>query len=282
MTGDALAWFQWLHSSNLLTSWDRFTRDLELPFGPSSFENHQQALFKLKQTSTVQEYQKSFERICNRVTSLPPIAILDCFISGLRFDIQNELAILRPTTISQAIGLAKLVESKLQASRTNPYHKPPPKTFASSSSTPPPLLPTPPPPRLALPAPPPRPPIPIRRLSPAEWQLRRSKGLCFNCDERFVPGHRCKNPQLLLLIADGGDPTQNLDSNEILMLAATTSDIPSPDLLTDPSSPIISPSISDPQHTPENFHLSLHAINGHPHQKHSDFKPPLKDIPSPS
>jgi len=75
MAGDALAWFQWLHNNHLLTTWERFCRDLELRFGPSSFENHQQALFKLKKTTYVHEYQKEFEKLCNRVHDLPQIAI---------------------------------------------------------------------------------------------------------------------------------------------------------------------------------------------------------------
>jgi hypothetical protein len=32
----------------------------------------------------------------------------------------------------------------------------------------------------------------VRRLNPSELQDRRNRGLCFNCDEKFVPGHRCK------------------------------------------------------------------------------------------
>ncbi|KAL0373235.1 UNVERIFIED_CONTAM: hypothetical protein Scaly_1005100 [Sesamum calycinum] len=36
------------------------------------------------------------------------------------------------------------------------------------------------------------PSLPIKHLSPLEMHARRVKGLCFNCDERFVPGHRCK------------------------------------------------------------------------------------------
>jgi hypothetical protein len=47
MTGDALGWFQWMYKSHLLSTWDAFTTALETRFGPSSFDNHQQALFKL-------------------------------------------------------------------------------------------------------------------------------------------------------------------------------------------------------------------------------------------
>lgn len=57
-------------------------------------------------------YQKEFERLCNRVIGLPANAILD-FISGLRSDIQYEMALLQPASISHATGLAKLIESKI-------------------------------------------------------------------------------------------------------------------------------------------------------------------------
>jgi len=40
---------------------------------------------------------------------------------------------------------------------------------------------------------------PIKRLSWDEMQKRRAHGLCFNCEEKFTPGHRCRGPQLLLL-----------------------------------------------------------------------------------
>ena len=40
---------------------------------------------------------------------------------------------------------------------------------------------------------------PFRRLTPAEQLERRRQGLCFNCDEPYVPGHVC--PRLFYLEA---------------------------------------------------------------------------------
>lgn len=39
----------------------------------------------------------------------------------------------------------------------------------------------------------------IKRLPWDELQKRREKGLCFNCDEKFVPGHRCKMNQAFFI-----------------------------------------------------------------------------------
>lgn len=44
------------------------------------------------------------------------------------------------------------------------------------------------------------PKLPLKRLTPSELQSRREKSLCYNYDEKFVPGHKCKAlPQLLFL-----------------------------------------------------------------------------------
>ncbi|XP_058732695.1 uncharacterized protein LOC131604261 [Vicia villosa] len=208
MKGDALSWFKWMHQNRLLTTWGSFTRELELRFGPSTFENHQAELFKLKQLGSVMEYQTKFEQLGNKVIGLPAEAILNCFISGLQLEIQNELAIHKPTTISQAIGLAKLIESKLKDSKpkfsksfpTN-YPKQPlphptlsnPKALSSPTQNNqyPPKTPT-----------TQQPKTPIRKLTQAQLQERRAQGLCFNCDEKFFTGHKCSTGRFLILIAD--------------------------------------------------------------------------------
>ncbi|XP_057431227.1 uncharacterized protein LOC130724075 [Lotus japonicus] len=126
MRGEALSWFKWLYNNKQLSTWEEFNRALVQRFGPSCYENPQQELFKLQQTSTVQEYQTKFEKLCNQVVGLPPDIILDCFLSGLNPEILQELKVFRPYSVHHAIGLAKLIESK---------HKPP--TFKPFKYTPP-------------------------------------------------------------------------------------------------------------------------------------------------
>ncbi|KAH7575606.1 hypothetical protein JRO89_XS02G0161800 [Xanthoceras sorbifolium] len=55
---------------------------------------------------------------------------------------------------------------------------------------------------------------PYRRLTAAEQAKRRTKGLCFNCDEQFKPGHHYKTPQLLLLEADAAEDAELEDESE--------------------------------------------------------------------
>lgn len=112
LSSDALSWYKYMFNNNLLTTWDAFTKALETRFGPSSYDNHQATLFKLRLTTTVIAYQTEFERLSNCIVRLPNDALFNCFLSGLRSDIFQELAIIHPTTITEAIGLAKLIEDK--------------------------------------------------------------------------------------------------------------------------------------------------------------------------
>ena len=40
------------------------------------------------------------------------------------------------------------------------------------------------------------------RLTDAEFQARKDKGLCFHCDERFASGHKCRKQLNILLVHD--------------------------------------------------------------------------------
>ena len=44
-----------------------------------------------------------------------------------------------------------------------------------------------------------KPRIPIKRITPTQMDERRKRGLCYNCDEKQGPGHKCKNAKLFLL-----------------------------------------------------------------------------------
>ncbi|CAA0811085.1 Unknown protein, partial [Striga hermonthica] len=43
-----------------------------------------------------------------------------------------------------------------------------------------------------------------RRLTEDEIQRRREKGLCFTCNEKFTPGHKCKGKEIFVLEIEEG------------------------------------------------------------------------------
>ena len=208
-------------------------------------------LFKLRQLGSVSDYQSQFEKLGNRVLGLPAEASLNCFISELLPDIRNEIAIQRPTSITQAIGLAKLIEAKLKDFKpkfsrptSNYTPNPPQKPFSSTPNSNPPnnvtqpnSLPS---AQTTKPTAPTSTKLPIRRFSQSQIQERRALGLCYNCDEKFIPGHKCSIGRFLLLIGD--DETETIESLD--------------ETLTEPPDP----PITDPNDT--YFHLSTQALTG--------------------
>ncbi|KAL4569364.1 hypothetical protein LXL04_025000 [Taraxacum kok-saghyz] len=173
-------------------------------FGPSTYENHEASLFKLRQVSSVSAYQTEFEKLSNCVDGLSNQALRNCFISGLRADIQAEITLHSPTTLHQTYGLAKLIEDKLTINRYRytPSTRPPSNTTATTTtSRTPPITPNTPTLPAILPTPPKsNPHLPFTQLTPEALQKRRAEGLCFRCPEKFHPGHKCNPPQFLLIV----------------------------------------------------------------------------------
>lgn len=108
-----LGWFQWMYCNGQLTSWHELLRFLENQFAPSQYYDPQGSLFKLTQQSSVADHQTKFATFSNQVYCLSAQALLSYFFSGLKPGIQRELQPLQLTTLSQAIGLARLLEEKL-------------------------------------------------------------------------------------------------------------------------------------------------------------------------
>ncbi|GKA88273.1 retrotransposon-related protein, partial [Tanacetum coccineum] len=214
LDGDAAEWFRWMTHNKLVASWDGFLDNVRNRFGPSKYEDPQGVLSKLLQLGTVAQYQSEFEKLMNRVTDISENLLISFYISGLKPTIQRELLIAKPTTLGDAFSLARITEARLEDQ--SPTSAPATKTIASvitqKQSTPrvtvtppdtgkPPLLPT-PTQTIATSK-----PLAIKWISPAERQERLNKGLCFNCDNKWVRGHKCPGKFLLMMADDGCDNT---------------------------------------------------------------------------
>ncbi|XP_071710731.1 putative FBD-associated F-box protein At1g61330 [Rutidosis leptorrhynchoides] len=117
MTGVAINWYHLMHRTHQISTWEAFIKSLELRFlNPESKQLHE-----VIQTSTVSAYIVEFEALATQMTTIGLVDVLDCFISGLRDDIKRELLILKPSSVSEAMCMAKLVEAgKLQSSSISP------------------------------------------------------------------------------------------------------------------------------------------------------------------
>lgn len=213
MDGTVVPWFQMMRKKNEIPTWAALTKEMELEFGPSRYEAPRAKLFKLSQTTTVIEYHRKFIVLANRAEGLSDDAVMDCFISGLKPEIRRDVLAQSPGTLSSAVALAKLYDEKggwgMVQNRQRPHavgFTPTvpllmgPTTSTNTKPTArtglPPLLPTPKTAPLA----------PVKRLSAAEMQLRREKGLCYTCDEKFSLTHKCPNKHFYVLQIDETEP----------------------------------------------------------------------------
>ncbi|KAJ1399119.1 Ribonuclease H-like superfamily [Sesbania bispinosa] len=183
--------------------------------------------------------------LANRSEGLSDAAVLNCFLSGLNRDVRRDVVAQCPTNLLRAVSLAKLYEEKytlvVHQRSTNYNHRYSPLSSTSTNlnsakTTPKQSLP------LLLPTPS-TPPIRnsnVRKITPAEMQLRREKGLCYFCDEKFTFNHRCPNRQLLMLQTEEEDFEPDNDTENVHSITHTNSE----------------------KGLEDNHHLSLNAMKG--------------------
>ncbi|XP_062167070.1 uncharacterized protein LOC133873370 [Alnus glutinosa] len=205
MEGEVLIWFQDADDAGQFPTWDAFLQSLLTRFGPT-YDDPMESLMRLRQVSSVSDYTSQFEALSNRLRGISESNRLSCFLSGLKDDIRLPVRMLHPPNLVAAFGLAKLQEEYLLTSRrplrssSSSYSFGRHQSWGQSSSSPAtssPSLPSTHVP-LALPAKSPS-GLPIQRISPAQMKERRDRGLCYYCDDKWLPGHKCKSPRLYLM-----------------------------------------------------------------------------------
>jgi hypothetical protein len=131
---------------------------------------------------------------------------------------------LHPPNLVAAFGLAKLQEEYILTSRrplrssSTSFSFGRQQSWGQSSSSPASFVPQTSGP-LALPAKTPS-GMPIQRISPAQMKEKHDKGLCYYCDDKWLPGHKCKSPRLYLM--SGLELPLNEPSEEVFMIPRTS------------------------------------------------------------
>jgi len=123
MEKEVIHWFQMTNRATPFHYWIDFTRALELEFSPSPYECSRSQLFKLTQVTSVHDYYTHLTALANRVQGVTSEALIDCFVGGLKPDIQRDVIAQAPTTLIRCVSLAKLYEEKY-TSKTKPLHDP--------------------------------------------------------------------------------------------------------------------------------------------------------------
>jgi hypothetical protein len=156
--------YQWLceHKKNTIISWSIFTEELISYHDDVKSNSFFTQLINLKQKDPVIEHIQQFQKLSLRVDGLADDKLLDLFIGTLKDNIQHEVRLFEPISLEKAFMVSRKVESKNLAMATR---RTTPNTAKESN-------------------------VPLVN-TPQQLEERRTKGLCFNCDNKYSKGHKC-------------------------------------------------------------------------------------------
>ncbi|XP_047952978.1 uncharacterized protein LOC125198733 [Salvia hispanica] len=191
LDGEANQWWQWFSARHIRITWSMFEKGLLQRFSTAELEEADEAIVRLKQTGSFRSYLIEFERLVNCVPHWKDKVLLGAFMAGVQDDLAKEIRFFRPQTLEQAIGLARHADEQAKTRRTGGLHvktqqrmtNSTPAAHMSSSSRSSNIANS----------------VPTKRLTWAEMQAKREKNECFNCDEPFSRGHKCRLAQAFLI-----------------------------------------------------------------------------------
>ena len=180
------------------------------------------------------EYKEKFELLLGQPQGIPEAVLEGNFMKGLKPEIRASLRLLRPRGLGETMELAQMIEDKNTAEQVNrsnsEFFIPKQHTFGGIENL-----------DLGVSARVPkhtteRPEnanngvtrdsqrdrvsgarlgVTFKRLTETEIQDKRTKGLCFRCDEKFSLGHQCKDKSLhVLTVCDeeqGGEEAKEVE-----------------------------------------------------------------------
>lgn len=192
----------------LQLTWTQYIYSMGLRFDRQQLGDPMLQLNELMQTGSVEEYQIEFERLRAQTRCDEPHSLF-MFLGGLKHRLKKLVATEKPISVLDAYNLANLFEKALPEEMW-PSHKPyifynQPARVLTQTYTQPWSITYSPKPLLERnqnhqtninPAPPNAKPKTAKPPFNTEQEERRRNNLCFYCDEKFIPGHKCERMKL--------------------------------------------------------------------------------------
>lgn len=245
LDGDALEWHRGFLRSRTEEegpmAWEEYVRAMNARFNQQAYDDPMADLANLTQLGTLQEYIKQFDSLLNRVQISTAYSI-SLFLRGLKGEIQH---VVRPQQLHAAYAIARLQEAayasyfeaatiggvakKVSPTSTEMTKVPHtvsrqlPSSFSSAinsslRASEKGLLPTPTNVK-PLGSAKPEPTKSVKSWFSKEMDEKRAKGLCFWCDEKYSPTHKCPKKQLYRIEAheveqEEGEPEMEVENIE--------------------------------------------------------------------
>jgi hypothetical protein len=171
-------WWKWRKTScQGYIAWTQFVTELYEQFDTDT--NHLGHLTKLKQSGTVEYFIATFEHLAFRTEGMTDAFFQECFISGIKEEIQAHVLMAQPVTRVEATKKSKEAQQIVSSQNRKPSFIPHPKPVN-------PIIPS--------------SPLNIQKLTKYEMDECQLKGLCYNCDEKYFSGHKCKEQNRFMAI----------------------------------------------------------------------------------
>ncbi|PWA72590.1 hypothetical protein CTI12_AA104190 [Artemisia annua] len=250
MEGEALAWYRWSEGRTPFHSWDSFKRRLLIRFQQSQEGNLYEQFLAITQEGSARAYVALFEKLACQLVGVLETVMEATFTKGLKPALRVAVRVMNPASLNHAMELAVTIEdnrlyegvmqSKGAAAIVGQTKTVMEATFTKGLK---PAL------RAAVRV---MNPASLnhamelavtiednrlyegvmqskgaaaivgqtstkgdnfRRMTESEIQDRKAKGLCFRCDEKYTPGHRCASRTLQVMLVDASDEADEPDLN---------------------------------------------------------------------
>ncbi|XP_014754072.1 uncharacterized protein LOC106866060 [Brachypodium distachyon] len=219
--GNAALWLQTYESMHEVDSWEELVVAVNCKFGKDKYHHYLDQLERIQQHGTMDEFYHAFEELMHRVLmhnkNYDEAFFVTKFLKGLRQDIQTAIRLHKPRTVDAALSLAQTQEDMLEEARqlsSAKYkhdYKPPFRTFGHQKS----IMGAAPGAKLAADD-----KLKLEQKLEALKTMRREKGLCFKCGEKYHRGYKCTPTlqvqlmeELLCLLQHTDDTAQDSDTD---------------------------------------------------------------------
>ncbi|GKC75003.1 ankyrin repeat-containing protein [Tanacetum coccineum] len=169
--------------------------------------SHEGSLYEqflnINQEGSAREYVALFEKMAAQLVGIQEEILEGAFIKGLKPELRTAVRTQHPKGVTEAIQLTLLIDEtrsggewgKSSNSRLGSHTGGEvPRPTASHAGDPNSKL-------VAGAAGEP----PFKRMSEAEFADKKAKGLCFRCDRKFTPGHKCPEKYLQVMVIYDGE-----------------------------------------------------------------------------
>lgn len=131
----------------------------------------------ITQEGSAREYVSLFETLAGQLVGISEQVMEGTFIKGLKPELRSTVRVMQPEGLNHAMKLAIMIDENKMIGVSSQ------STAGGQTNT----------------------REHFRRMTDSELEERRAKGLCFRCEEKFKPGHRCPSHTLQVMIVGDSD-----------------------------------------------------------------------------